>query len=170
MKKNSIVFSLLAVIIVFGIIGYLVSRPKIEKPAEQSIDLLGANNQQPTTNDQQMTENQITVGADDLQMVIVKEGSGVEAKSGDQVSVHYTGTLTDGTKFDSSLDKGVPFTFTLGAGQVIKGWDLGVAGMKVGEKRTLYIPASFAYGEQGIPGVIPPNSALIFDVEMMEIK
>jgi FKBP-type peptidyl-prolyl cis-trans isomerase len=158
MKKNNIVFSLLAVIIVFGIIGYLVSRPKVQPQPKAEQPLAETTN---TTN---------TTNMNDLQMTIVKEGSGVEAKPGDQVSVHYTGTLTDGTKFDSSLDRGEPFTFVLGAGQVIKGWDLGVAGMKVGEKRTLYIPASFAYGEQGVPGVIPPNSVLIFDVEMVAIN
>jgi len=153
MKKNSIVFSLLVVIIVFGIIGYLVSRPKVQPTTD---------NQQPTTNNQQINMN-------DLQMTIVKEGSGEQAKPGDQVSVHYIGTLTDGTKFDSSLDRGAPFSFVLGAGQVIKGWDLGIAGMKVGEQRRLTIPPEFAYGEQGVPGVIPPNSVLIFDVEMIKI-
>lgn len=101
---------------------------------------------------------------------ILKEGTGVIAKNGDTVSVHYTGTLENGTKFDSSVDRGVPFEFTLGAGMVIKGWDIGVEGMKIGEKRKLTIPSELAYGPNGVPGHIPPNATLIFEVELLEIK
>jgi len=97
-------------------------------------------------------------------------GSGAEAKTGDTVSVHYTGTLIDGSKFDSSLDRGTPFTFTLGAGQVIQGWDEGIAGMKVGGKRKLTIPPELGYGAGGYPPVIPGNATLIFEVELLEIK
>jgi FKBP-type peptidyl-prolyl cis-trans isomerase len=100
---------------------------------------------------------------------ILKEGMGVEAKKGDTVSVHYTGTLEDGTKFDSSLDRGTPFEFTLGAGQVIKGWDDGIVGMKVGEKRKFVISSEYAYGATGI-GLIPPNATLIFEIEFLGIK
>jgi len=163
MKKNSIVFSLLAVIIIFGIIGYLVSRPRTPSESQTDTDLTQKNAEEQTVNNGQLNMN-------DLQMTILKEGSGEQAKSGDQVSVHYTGTLTDGTKFDSSLDRGTPFSFVLGAGQVIKGWDLGVAGMKVGEQRRFIIPPEFAYGEQGIPPVIPSNATLIFEVEMITIN
>jgi FKBP-type peptidyl-prolyl cis-trans isomerase len=99
----------------------------------------------------------------------VKVGDGAEAKAGDIVRVHYTGTLEDGTKFDSSVDRGVPFEFPLGAGKVIKGWDEGVAGMKVGGKRKLTIPSDLGYGPHGHPPVIPPNATLIFDVELLEI-
>ncbi len=101
-------------------------------------------------------------------------GAGTEAVSGKNVSVHYTGWLDNngakGNKFDSSVDRGDPFQFSLGAGQVIKGWDEGVAGMKIGGKRTLYIPGTLAYGSNGIPGVIPPNATLIFDVELLGVN
>jgi FKBP-type peptidyl-prolyl cis-trans isomerase len=86
------------------------------------------------------------------------------------MTVHYTGWLTNGTKFDSSVDRGQPFDFGLGKGQVIKGWDLGVAGMKVGGKRRLIIPADLAYGARGAGGVIPPNARLIFDVELLGVR
>jgi peptidylprolyl isomerase len=98
-------------------------------------------------------------------------GAGKEAKAGDTVEVHYTGTLTDGKKFDSSRDRGQPFSFKLGVGQVIKGWDEGVAGMKEGGKRKLMIPANLAYGDRAVGGgLIPANSELHFDVELVKVK
>jgi FKBP-type peptidyl-prolyl cis-trans isomerase FkpA len=97
-------------------------------------------------------------------------GKGAEAKAGDSVKVHYVGTLTDGKEFDSSRKHNEPFAFELGAGRVIKGWDQGVAGMKVGGKRKLTVPPSLGYGARGFPPVIPPNSTLLFDVELLEIK
>ncbi|HZQ22995.1 MAG TPA: FKBP-type peptidyl-prolyl cis-trans isomerase [Terriglobales bacterium] len=100
----------------------------------------------------------------------IKQGTGATAEKGQKVTVHYTGWLTSGKKFDSSVDAGRPFNFTLGAGQVIKGWDEGVAGMKVGGKRQLRIPPDMAYGPSGYPPVIPPNSTLIFDVELLGVK
>jgi len=105
-----------------------------------------------------------------MKIETLKEGTGEEAKNGDTVVVNYVGILQDGTKFDSSIDRGTPFSFTLGIGQVIKGWDLGVSGMKIGEKRKLTIPPELGYGSQGAGGVIPPNSTLIFEVDLLEIN
>lgn len=106
-----------------------------------------------------------------MKIETLKQGSGEESQSGDTVSVHYTGTLENGTKFDSSLDRNQPFSFTLGANRVIKGWELGVLGMKVGEKRKLTIPSELGYGSTGTPGgPIPPNATLIFEVELMGIN
>lgn len=99
----------------------------------------------------------------------LKTGTGTQAKAGQTVEVHYTGWLTDGTKFDSSVDRNDPFSFVLGTGQVIRGWDQGVATMRVGDKVRLTIPPELAYGSQGFPGAIPPNSTLIFEVELLSV-
>ncbi len=98
------------------------------------------------------------------------EGGGDAASAGNSVTVHYTGWLTDGTKFDSSKDRHEPFDFSLGAGQVIKGWDEGVAGMKVGGKRKLTIPPQLGYGSRGAGGVIPPDATLVFEVELLAVR
>ena len=105
----------------------------------------------------------------ELKITINQNGSGDSAETGMSVSVHYTGRLEDGTVFDSSIPRGQPFTFTLGAGQVIKGWDLGVEGMKLGEKRSLVIPPHLGYGIRGAGATIPPNATLIFDIELLEV-
>ena len=104
-----------------------------------------------------------------MKVEILKQGTGEVSKNNDKVTVHYVGTFENGEKFDSSVDRGTPFSFTLGAGQVIEGWDLGVLGMKVGEKRKLTIPYDLAYGEAG-SGPIPPKTTLIFEVELLGIN
>jgi len=123
------------------------------------------------------TNSKFGAKVNELQTIDLKQGTGAEAVSGKAVIVHYTGWLYDpaaadgrGAKFDSSLDRKVPFGFFLGAGKVIKGWDEGIIGMMVGGKRTLVIPPHKAYGERGAGGVIPPNATLLFDVELIEVK
>jgi len=108
--------------------------------------------------------------ASGLRYTDVKVGTGAEAKAGQTAVVHYTGTLTNGNKFDSSKDRNQPFSFPLGAGRVIKGWDEGVAGMKVGGVRKLTIPSNLGYGAQGAGGVIPPNATLLFEVELLDVR
>ena len=117
-----------------------------------------------------MNQDAMTQTASGLRYQDIQEGTGETAKKGDQVVVHYTGTLENGRKFDSSRDRGEPFEFALGTGTVIRGWDEGVAGMKVGGRRTLVIPSELGYGARGAGGVIPPNATLVFDVELLEIR
>lgn len=131
----------------------------------------------PTTNTNTQAQNNLATNtnamqpeSDQLKIEVIKEGTGVGAAKGQSISVDYTGKLTDGKVFDSSIPRGQPFTLVLGGGQVIPGWEMGLLGMKVGEQRRLTIPPALAYGKNGIGGVIPPNATLIFDVEMKSIK
>ncbi len=110
------------------------------------------------------------VAQEELQIRDIEKGTGEEANVGETVVVHYTGWLMDGTKFDSSVDRGTPFSFTLGERRVISGWEKGVEGMQVGGKRELIIPPSMAYGARGAGGIIPPNATLRFEIELLEVK
>lgn len=123
-------------------------------------------------NQEEIPEEPIIQEPEQPKLIIetLQEGFGEGAKNGDKLQMHYTGTLEDGVKFDSSLDRGVPFEFVLGQGQVIQGWEQGILGMKAGEKRKLIIPGHLAYGEAGIPNRIPPNAVLIFEVELLKIN
>ncbi|MGD9853306.1 MAG: FKBP-type peptidyl-prolyl cis-trans isomerase [Nitrospirales bacterium] len=115
-------------------------------------------------------EAQVTTTSSGLQYVDLKQGTGRESHAGETAFVHYTGWLTDGTKFDSSKDRGEPFAFRLGAGRVIKGWDEGVEGMHIGGIRKLTIPPHLGYGERGAGNVIPPHATLIFEVELLDLR
>ena len=140
--------------------------------APQTADTQGTSKMNATQN-----TSKLDATPNDLRKIDVKQGTGTEATAGKSVVVHYTGWLYDpskpdshGAKFDSSRDRNAPFGFALGAGRVIKGWDEGVQGMKVGGQRTLVIPPQMAYGERGAGGVIPPKATLIFDVELLDVK
>ena len=122
-----------------------------------------------TSTDNTMQTTNTSSEATQLTIETLREGSGVGAKAGDSLTVNYLGTLTNGVKFDSSYDRGTPFTFVLGQGYVIQGWDVGMVGMKVGEKRRLTIPSSMGYGSRGM-GTIPGNAVLIFEVELLSIQ
>jgi FKBP-type peptidyl-prolyl cis-trans isomerase len=143
------VFSIILVLVLFS------NRDKITIEQEDDENIYGSNQEQ----DEDFEE---------LNVEILEEGSGKEAETGDRLSVHYTGTLRDGTKFDSSYDRGEPYTFVLGIGEVIDGWDQGLVGMKVGEKRRLEIPSGLGYGSNG-SGIIPPDAGLIFETELVAI-
>ena len=164
---RNLILSIIALVIIIFIMYFLFQglSGKNQEPEpennEQDINM-EENNQQEENNEQ---NEEVT----ELKIDIIEEGTGPEAKNGDTLSVHYTGTFQDGTKFDSSVGKD-PFSFELGAGLVIKGWDLGLLGMKVGGKRILTIPSDLGYGEAGAGGVIPPNSVLIFEVELLGIE
>lgn len=142
-----------AIIIVIILVGVVLWGRKAEAPVGDAVQ----------------DEEQV-MNIEGLTTEILEEGSGQEANDGDLVSVHYTGWLTDGTKFDSSVDRGEPFEFPLGAGMVIQGWDKGVVGMKIGEKRKLTISPELGYGDRGAGSVIPPGATLVFEVELLGIK
>lgn len=149
MKISSVVITLaIGLLMVLGG-SFLMAGPEVVVPREE------------VENNNQMN---------DLKIEDVVVGGGVEAKSGSHVYVDYIGTLEDGTKFDSSYDRGVPIDFVLGSGRVIPGWEKGIEGMRVGGTRKLVIPPSMAYGESGIGGVIPPNATLLFEVKLVDIK
>ena len=123
------------------------------------------------SNNAQDTESMSDYNSEFLKVEVIEEGTGnKQVEKGDEILIHYTGTLEDGTKFDSSVDRGTPLDITIGVGMVIKGWDEGIIGMKVGEKRKLTIQPDYGYGAAGAGAVIPPNAVLIFDVELVDVK
>lgn len=158
MKNRVIGITVGVVIVVAAIVGGLLWKRSYDHAQQPS-----ASNDQQQPKEDQVQPNQ-------LQITDEKVGDGDEAQTGKTVSVNYLGTLTNGTKFDSSYDRNQPFSFTLGGGQVIKGWDQGVVGMKVGGKRKLVIPADLAYGDQSPSAAIPPNSTLVFEIELLSVQ
>src|SRR5688572_28796219 len=140
-------------------------RPRVLRPASR--DAPGYDG--PQGDSKHMSDEEVIETASGLGYVDLVEGQGARPAAGDSVSVHYTGWLKSGTKFDSSLDRGQPFVFAIGRGRVIRGWDEGVATMKVGGKRKLIIPAHLGYGERGAGGIIPPGATLIFEVELLGV-
>ncbi len=143
---------------------------KTFKSAQEEIEKKKAEKAKQTAEALKKLSEGATTTASGLAYFMIKEGDGIRAEAGKTVSVHYTGKLTDGTKFDSSYDRNQPIDFPLGQGRVIPGWDEGIALLKVGGKATFIIPPHLAYGERGAGGVIPPNAVLIFEVELMDVK
>jgi peptidylprolyl isomerase len=143
-----------------------VNQIEDESAALSNVQLFAMN----TESESESAEDEVVTTSSGLQYVELDEGDGASPQKGQTVVVHYTGKLEDGTVFDSSRDRNRPFSFKLGAGQVIKGWDEGIASMKVGGRRRLIIPPELGYGSRGAGGVIPPNATLIFDVELLRIS
>jgi peptidylprolyl isomerase/FKBP-type peptidyl-prolyl cis-trans isomerase FkpA len=153
MKKNTIVFLVIILLItISGVLYYFMPKNNNSAALDQSKQASG------------IFEIQ------GMKVEILKQANGAEAKIGDKVTVNYVGTLPDGTKFDSSIDRNTPFEFTLGENKVIRGWELGVLGMKVGEERMLTIPPELGYGPQGFPPIIPENATLIFKIDLLGIN
>lgn len=156
------IFISIAIVAVLGVILYIVFSGSYSRdwPGEEST---------PTVTPGSGLSEPLKPADNALKIEDIKIGNGAEAKAGNLVYVNYIGTLIDGKKFDSSYDRGEPISFVLGRGQVIPGWEQGILGLKVGGKRKLTIPSSLAYGERGVPGAIPPNATLIFEVELMDV-
>ena len=176
MRRESIILGISAVILGATVVALAACGDDGEAPAANGGQTPAADAETPAAEGGDMTEGPPPLSGDTvttdsgLQYIDVEEGTGETPQAGQTVAVHYTGWLTDGTKFDSSLDRGTPFTFVLGAGEVIAGWDEGLATMSVGGQRRLIIPPELAYGERGAGVTIPPNATLIFDVELLEIQ
>ena len=163
--NNKNLFYILAAVVIIFILRFAFFADKNDLKYDEKQDMKVEQNEEIS---QKLTNKEKNMG---LKIETIQEGAGEKiVENGDTVSVHYTGKLEDGTKFDSSVDRGTPFEFTIGQGMVIAGWEKGLLGMKVGEKRVLTIPSEMGYGSRGAGGVIPPNATLIFDIELMEIK
>ncbi len=179
-KLNNGILVSIGVVLVCGVV--LLSTVIFGNGSQEKAIATSPTNNTPATAQNINSQKETTIAMDDLdlskavttasglQYIVVEEGDGATPQKGNNVTVHYTGTLEDGTKFDSSRDRNSPFTFKIGVGQVIKGWDEGVGSMKVGEQRILIVPSELGYGSRGFPGAIPPNATLIFDVELLKIS
>lgn len=168
MKYISIVIVIVFIGVIVGF--WLKKTPQTEAPAPVAVEEKQAEVLPPAPAKTEEKKIIKTTTIQGMKIETTKEGTGEELTNGRTAVVHYTGKLTDGKVFDSSKTRGTPFEFRLGAGMVIKGWDLGVLGMKVGEVRMLTIPAELGYGSQGAGGLIPPNATLVFEVELLGIK
>lgn len=166
--KNFAVVIILVTVLLFG--GFIFLNSRVQKRDQEYQNMLSLLTPEPVIETTSFTPNPKDAKITSMQQEDIKVGTGAEAVDGKKVTVHYTGTLTNGTKFDSSLDRNQPFSFMLGQGEVIQGWDLGVKGMKEGGKRKLTIPSNLGYGEYGAPPVIPANATLIFDVELLKVE
>ncbi|MCL5011181.1 MAG: FKBP-type peptidyl-prolyl cis-trans isomerase [Patescibacteria group bacterium] len=164
MQKNYLILLIILAVIVAAALVWQIA---FQKPLPQPSSV----EQKSQNQEEEAAVNSVKTNESGLKTEIIKPGSGRAAQNGDTVEVNYTGYLENGTKFDSSIDRGEPYSFVLGEGRVIMGWDLGILGMKIGEKRKLTIPPDLAYGQAGAGnGAIPPNSVLIFEVELLNIK
>lgn len=172
-KYISVIVFLFVILLVGGIY-LLLNRGNSNKSLQTGVSSGTISNSEVVAGTASPSANSKMISVTELQIVDEKVGTGAEAVAGKNVSVNYTGTLTDGTVFDSntiaSFGHVEPFTFSLGAGQVIEGWDKGVVGMKVGGKRKLTIPSSMAYGDSGVPGAIPGGASLVFEVELLKVE
>lgn len=167
-KKTSIILIVVIVILLIFLVFRDRQAAKAPSGVQENGQVKGSQTTKQVNPANQPKQDNKSMG---LEIKKTQEGTGERVvKNGDTIAVHYTGKLTDGTKFDSSVDRGTPFEFQIGQGMVIAGWEQGLLGMKVGEKRTLTIPSDLGYGSRGAGAVIPPNATLIFDVELISIK
>jgi FKBP-type peptidyl-prolyl cis-trans isomerase len=166
-RRNLIIIAVLLVLA--GSYYFLTQKRTNMDSNDQQLDSVATVTPTPTQAGEATTSGNVQTLEGGLKIEDLKVGTGEEVKSGDTVSMHYRGTLENGEKFDSSYDRGQPFQTKIGVGQVIEGWDKGVPGMKVGGKRKLIIPPALGYGASGVPGAIPGNATLIFEVELVEI-
>lgn len=173
MSRNLAIFLIVSGLTIGSVLVYAINNKPIKENKDENQALSLINNPTPSEGrvNQNQTENMNQVEVKELKIEDIKVGTGAAVKAGERVEVNYLGTFLDGRKFDSSYDRNQPFEFSVGAGNVIQGWDQGLVGMQVGGKRKLTIPSDLAYGSQGAGnGAIPPNTPLVFEIELLSIK